>query len=127
MQAVQLSSGENSEWISYFIKFIFPVNDSNCVLEDRNLWNIATPGTVGEARKLMKTFGVSTAEVEIVVSLMNNGCSELFSGSVPHLTTGKLSRRSLANWNPTPLIKSPLKQGHNNGDDTSVRKKGKPK
>jgi hypothetical protein len=74
----------------------------------------------------MKTSGVSTTEAEIVVSLTNNGCSELLSGSVAHLTTRKLSR-TLANWNVTPLIKSPLKQGRSTAHDTSVRRKEKPK
>jgi hypothetical protein len=91
------------------LKFTLPVNNSYCVLEDRNLWNTEILGTVKEARKVMKVFGVSTPEAEMVVSLMNNGCSLLFAGSVPHLTTKKLSGGSLANWNATPLIKLPLK------------------
>jgi hypothetical protein len=51
----------------------------------------------------------------------------LFTGKAPHLTTGKLSGRPLADWNATPLIKSPLKQGHNNADDIGERRERKPK
>jgi hypothetical protein len=76
----------------------------------------------------MKAFGVSTTKGrQLEETTVSNGCNALFTGKAPHLTTGKLSGGPLADWNATPLIKSPLKQGYNNADDTSEKKERNPK
>lgn len=115
--------------LSNLIKFDIPVNDFRDLIDDRDMPNKTQPGSILQAKKIMKVIAVSSAEAERAFSLMNIIATDqrnaLLVSNISHLMTIKLIGKPISDWDPTPFVKLWLRQGHHTATDTRVRRKVK--
>ncbi|XP_068953278.1 E3 SUMO-protein ligase KIAA1586-like isoform X2 [Petaurus breviceps papuanus] len=89
--------------------------------------NVPIPTSIQEAKKIVSTIAISTAEAERGYHLMNIICTRvrnsLTVNHVSDLMTINLLGKELAEWDATPFVKSWLNCNHRLATDTRVRQK----
>lgn len=114
--------------LNKIIKYKIDTNEFRDFVDNNiQCMNNFVPKTIAEARKIISTIAISSAEAERGFSLMNLMCTKLRNMlTIEHISdfmTINLLGKELKDWDATCSVKSWIGSNHRNATDTRVRPK----